>query len=289
LELNSIRLLMNSVIDYAGLFPPAGLEMTEALRDYARFRTGKQNWMLGRFIVPVLRLAELESHVDEFKQLHLSALGSADPESDFEQIATFNRRQASFVIDSLEIKAQSAEEIDRAMQIFADRLRTIFEIPIGENTRPLLAAIARSGGQAKVRTGGVRPELFPSPAQLAGFILDCAATRVPFKATAGLHHALRAVYPFTYEPSSPSGVMHGFGTVLVAAAFAYAGADVGTIEAILEEQTIESFNLNEKGISWRSGRLDTNTLGEMRERLFISFGSCSFEEPVAELKALKMI
>jgi hypothetical protein len=83
--------------------------------------------------------------------------------------------------------------------------------------------------------------------------------------------------------------MHGFVNVLVAAAFAYAGADVGTIEAILEEQTIESFNLNEKGISWRSGRLDTNTLGEMRERLFISFGSCSFEEPVAELKALKMI
>jgi hypothetical protein len=83
--------------------------------------------------------------------------------------------------------------------------------------------------------------------------------------------------------------MHGFVNVLVAAAFAYAGADAGTIEAILEEKTMESFNFNEKGISWRTGRLDTNTLREMRERLFISFGSCSFEEPVAELKALKMI
>jgi hypothetical protein len=278
---------MDSVIDYAGLFPPAGLEMAEAIRNYANYRTGEWSWALGRFIVPISRLAEMQSCFGELPQnWHLSALGSADPESDLKPIADFNRRHPSFAIDSVELKTQSVEEIDHALQVFADRFRIFFEIPVADNARPLLAAIARGGGRAKVRTGGVKPEMFPPTAQLAGFILDCVKAQTPFKSTAGLHHALRSLHPLTYEPQSPSTMMYGFLNLLAASAFAYSGADAGTIEAILEENSIESFRFGEGGMIWRGRRLDNNLLREMRKSLLLSFGSCSFEEPICEMKAL---
>jgi hypothetical protein len=153
----------------------------------------------------------------------------------------------------------------------------------------LLAAIARVGGRAKVRTGGVTPEVFPSSAQLARFILDCVRAQTPFKATAGLHHALRSLHPLTDEPQSFSAMMHGCLNLLAASAFAYAGADAGMIEAILEENSIEPFKFEEEGMICRGRRFDNNLLREVRNGLFLSFGSCSFQEPIFELKTLGVL
>ena len=288
--MNSIRLLLNSVIDYAGLFPPAGLAMAEALRNYANDKAGYFSWALGRFIVPISRLPELESCMDEFKQnWRLSVLAGSNPESDLEKIIDFNRRCPPFVIDTVEAKAADIRSIDLLLKVFGGRFQTYLEIPADKHSVALIAAIARVGGRAKVRTGGIRPELFPSPAELAEFISSCAEQRVSFKATAGLHHALRSVHPLTYEPSSPSGTMHGFVNVIVASAFASAGADEETLKAILEEETIKSFNFEDGALSWRGRRIDSGRLREMRERFFLSFGSCSFREPISEMKALRML
>jgi len=288
--LTSIRLLVNSVIDYAGLFPPAGLEMAEAIRNYSQYEAGEWSWALGRFIVPISRLPEMQSRFAGLRQnWHLSVLVGADPRSDLELLADFNRRHASFVIDSVEMKTQSVEEINQAQKLFPNRFRIFFEIPIADSPRPLLAAIARRGGRAKVRTGGVTPEMFPSTAQLARFILDCVKAQTPFKATAGLHHALHSLHPLTDAPQSPSAVMHGFLNLLAASAFAYAGADAGIIEAILEENSIEPFKFEEGGMIWRGRRFDNNLLREVRNGLFLSFGSCSFREPIFEMKALGVL
>ena len=74
-----------------------------------------------------------------------------------------------------------------------------FELPIDADPAPL----AGGRGRAKVRTGGLTPEAFPAPADLARFLYRCAKARVPFKATAGLHHPIRSMQRCTYEPDSP--------------------------------------------------------------------------------------
>jgi hypothetical protein len=286
---NAIRLLLNSVIDYAGLFPPAGLSMSEAIRNYADYHGNEFSWALGRFIVPVSRLAELESCIgDQTPDWRLSVLAGDNLESDLDKIVEFNNRHSPLVIKAVEVKAVDICAIDLALKTFDDRLETFLEIPTDKDSSLLIAAIAGSA-HAKVRTGGTQPEMFPSPAELAKFMSNCAGCRVPFKATAGLHHALRSVYPLTYEDRSPEGRMHGFINLLVASAFAYAGADSEKLEAILEDENSSCFNFDDEGLSWHTDRIGAGELREMRERFFLSFGSCSFLEPISEIKALRIL
>ena len=293
---------MNSVIDYAGLFPPAGLEMPEAVSNYARYYSGELSWILGRFILQISRLEEFEESVGrlqasrgESPRWRLSVLGTEDPEADLKGITEFKRRSAAktnsdrIVIDAIELKAGTAEVMRRAMAVLSDHLEVYLEIPISDDATKLIAAVAEKHGRAKVRTGGTTAGMFPSPTQLAGFILPCVKTRISFKATSGLHHALRSVHPLTYEAAGPSCIMHGFLNVLLASAFAYAGADEGRVAAILSEESAEAFRFDDSGILWRNQRLGINQLHDMRTRLFTSFGSCSFEEPISEMKALKLL
>jgi hypothetical protein len=297
--LNPVRLLLNSVIDYAGLFPPANLGMAEAVANYSDYRAGEFSWALGRFIVPVSRLTEFESCLEELRLplqhangWHLSVLGSPDVKSDLRRIDDFNLRhsaQTAVMIDSIELRPDSAEAIDRLLNVMPGRFQTYLEIPVAGDTREMIAAVAERGGRAKVRTGGVAPEAFPAPAQLAGFIQLCVEAGIRFKATAGLHHPLRSIHPLTYEPSGPVGMMHGFLNLLIASALAYAGADVEATEAILQEETIEAFAFDGAGIHWRDLHVGRRLLRNMRERLFVSFGACSFQEPTSETNALNLL
>ena len=293
--MNPIRQLLNSLIDYAGIYPPASLEMAEAVHNYANYRAGEWAWILGRFIVPISRLAELDECLSKTQpdgSWRLSVLGGSDPKADFEQITGYNSRHAAEsgapVIDVIELKVNSVDQIDRALSVFSSRFQVFFEIPISSGTRELIAA-AGKGGCVKVRTGGVTAELFPTTAELADFILLCAEAKTPFKATAGLHHMLRSAYPLTYEPSSPLGTMHGFLNVLIASAFACAGADSKILSAILDERTVDAFAFGDSGIAWRDRKISTSRIREMRKQFFRSFGSCSFQEPVSEIKGLGIL
>jgi len=128
--------------------------------------------------------------------------------------------------------------------------------------------LAKRGLRAKIRTGGVTPDAFPSVEVIARFIRECRDHRVPFKATAGLHHPLRCVKPLTYEPDAPTGTMHGFLNVFMAA------AKPDRAEEILRSSEI-SFD-----------DVSADDIAVMRRTFAISFGSCSFEEPIAHLKEL---
>src|SRR5439155_25579259 len=87
----------------------------------------------------------------------------------------------------------------------------------------LLAAIAAAGVCAKVRAGATTVEGFPSTEALARFILSCSKAGVPFKATAGLHHAVRGEYRVDYGALSQCATMHGFLNLFVASALLDAG------------------------------------------------------------------
>lgn len=294
--MSAIHALLRQSIDYAGLFPPAALGMRAAVDNYLRYREGSDAWALGRFIVPATRLAEFEEAAGDGSSggsrrqpWQLSALVGPDLAGDLDRITPFQRRQSGTVqgmtVDTIEAKADAGIAIEEMMRMVPGRLQVYFELPIERDPTDLLATVARVGARAKVRTGGVTPQAFPSTADLARFIHACVRAKVPFKATAGLHHALRAEYRLTYEENSGKGVMFGFLNLFLATALARNGIGERDTYGILEESSPAAFRVDDGAISWRDQRLDRRALGHSRESI-VSFGSCSFTEPIAELQSL---
>src|SRR5262249_44737185 len=159
-----------------------------------------------------------------------------------------------------------------------------FEVPLGPGFDQRLTAVAASGAAAKARTGGPREDSFPGPAELSRLLFACAGARVPFKATAGLHHPFRGKRRLDDDPRSPTVAMHGFLNLAVLACLIHAGK-VEPEEAgqVLEEPSPGAFTFLEDGILWTDRRLSLQEIAEGR-RFFRSFGACSFEEPVVGLK-----
>jgi hypothetical protein len=208
----SRRALLSGLIDYAGLFPPAQLDMAEAVRNFQRYRTGAQSWMLARFVVPEARAGEAP------QDFPLSVI-SAD-----------KKRERAGDVEYLEI--------------------------------PLSGELPASPLRAKIRTGGLTPDAYPSAETLAGFLCRAAKARIAFKATAGLHHPL------------PSPPMHGFVNVFLAAALAWHGAGEAEVLGALADA------------EWAWHGLTAEQIRSARRGFAISFGSCSFEEPVEDLRGL---
>ena len=95
--MSAIRTLLAESIDYAGLFPPAGLDMGTAVENYARYSAGPWAWALGRFIVSVNQLPELEYELGRIpvsgdRPWRGAALLGADHEADVKLLDAFNRR-----------------------------------------------------------------------------------------------------------------------------------------------------------------------------------------------------
>ncbi|HXJ42610.1 MAG TPA: hypothetical protein VNH18_25240, partial [Bryobacteraceae bacterium] len=124
---------------------------------------------------------------------------------------------------------------------------------------------------AKVRTATLPPE------ELAKFLTNAAARRIPFKATAGLHHPIRF------------HDMHGFLNVFVAATFAWRGMDQVSLVQLLRESDPKGFDFQHDRLQWRDWCVSTAEVEDARRDFAHSFGSCSFEEPVNDLRALGLL
>jgi hypothetical protein len=287
--MSAIRALMSGMIDYAGLFPPASLEMKTVVRNYSEYISGDDSWALGALVVPVVRLAEFIDAFNEVcckereKTWLLNVLGSDDPADNATQIHGFT--QGAVLIDGVEIKAATPRDAEKLLSDLPEGLIAYVEFPPAA-AGDILPVLARNGARAKIRMGGVTPEAIPASATVAQFMIACADSQVPFKATAGLHHAIRDNYPLTYESDSPSATMHGFVNVFLAAALAWIGKEEDLVIATLEEESPKEFRFNEDAVCWHKQALTTSQIGTMRRDFGIDFGSCSFEEPIEEVKAL---
>jgi hypothetical protein len=281
-----IQVLLSGAIDYAGLFPPAELAMEQAVANQSAYQGGADAWALGRFIVPVSRLPELQRLIPPRSNWKLSALVGSDITADLDRVRSFRPHGADApMIDTVELKADSVETIHSAMDQAGPGLQVYFELPVDHEPAELIGAVARSGAQAKVRTGGVTPNAFPSTADLARFIYACVREQVPFKATAGLHHPLRADYPYTYQVNSRRGPMFGFLNLFLSTALLRSGSDLRSASEMLEERSPAELQVDERSVTWRDHRLDLSSLHRARESM-MSFGSCSFTEPLSELRGL---
>jgi hypothetical protein len=294
--------LLRGLIDYEGLFPPASLAMARAVADYDTYSRSEWKWMLGRFIVPVARLGEFKEVRAQLPTLtpltgitewRLAVLLGSDVAADVTRIREFNAGTTNSgsgraVVEAVEVKAAGAEEIKRLSGIIPADLATYFEVPLISDAE-CIAAVAGSGRRAKIRTGGETADTFPAAENVIEFIRLCVQASVPFKATAGLHHPLRSVHRFTYQAESPSGIMHGFINVFLAAAFLRAGMETDLAVQLLEEQSAHAFHFDSGGVGWREHRLSRDEIADARRSFAISFGSCSFTEPVDDLRTLHLL
>lgn len=290
--MSAVSSLLDSLIDYAGLFPPAQLALTAAMQEYAAYLAGPNRAALGRFVLPIANLAEFErafTTVPAGRQTgwRLSILASGDPARDAEIVSEFNCRQVGAQIVAVEAKATTPEEIAGFTNPFPRAIEVWVELP-ATASRPsaLLEALRAAGRGAKLRMGGITTDAFPSPAEVARFLGACRRSGVVMKATAGLHHPLRGDYRLTYEPGSPNGRMFGFLNVFLAAALVHAGGADAEVLALLEESDARAFTVTPEALMWRDHRFTAAQLAAARRGLCRSFGSCSFTEPVEGLQQL---
>ncbi|HEY2001645.1 MAG TPA: hypothetical protein VGG80_04970, partial [Acidobacteriaceae bacterium] len=215
----ALRSLLRGLIDYAGLFPPAGLAMDAAVRNYDSYIRGEDAWMLGRFVLPAGCLAEYEEAVrDAHIDSHLWRLSVLATAADVSRVTRFNadKRDRFGEVDVLEVKAANAREIHDTALAYGLGYQLYFETP-PEKWPSMLPATAVAKGRAKIRTGGEVASAIPEESRVLEFLRIASERRLAFKATAGLHHPLRAMQRLTYKPDSPTGVMHGFLNVFCAA------------------------------------------------------------------------
>lgn len=293
----SVRAAFSELIDYAGLFPPAKLPPAQARTEYESARTGAQAWMLGRFIIPAPLLFESPDSLDAA----LSVIADGQVEV-LERVSGL--RRAGRPIESLEIPIAKrvsalrtvlsvAEILDVTGELEAD-LTTIglrdlpvyVEIPRAAPWWPMLPAVmdalARMQLRAKLRCGGATADAFPSVAEVVDFIVAAAGAGVPFKATAGLHHPVRHVDQAT------GFTMHGFLNILAGAALA-PRVDPKVLVQIVAEENATAFAFEDTLFAWRDQRVAVEELLRIRRDGFVSYGSCSFSEPVEDLTALRVL
>jgi hypothetical protein len=293
----SVRALLTEIVDYAGLFPPSQVSMSEAVINYAMYRNSNYNWMLGRFVLPVARLDEFFESAKDFvsrdadKVWRLAVLAGEDIYQTIRQIENFNAKHAPFVIcDTLELLANTESKIENTVNALPNFLTAYFEVPNDERLPDLITALAILGQRAKIRTGGVTADAFPPTRNIIRFIRACVSANLPFKATAGLHHPIRCFKALTYEANAPRGTMNGFLNMFLATGFARAGFKPAIIEEILEDEFEESFEFSDAGVAWhRDYFLYSSQLAELREKNIVSFGSCSFDEPIADLQEIGLL
>jgi hypothetical protein len=290
-RLESVRLLLSDAIDYAGLFPPASLTLAETTARYGTYRASPAAWALGRLVVPGSRLEELRPlMVPSQGPWRLSVLLGPDVGAEIQAARTL--ASTAVHIESLEGRAADPAGVSTladAVRRDADGLGAALyvEIPLHGDPVSCVEAARRAGVRAKARTGGVTAEAIPDPAAILRFLDTCVCAGVPFKVTAGLHHAVRGSHPLTYENGAVCAPMHGFLNVFVGAAFLVAGTPASRVAAVLEETDAPAFRFTANGVAWRDLHASLDDIRRARDRL-VSFGSCSFEEPLAELHALRL-
>jgi hypothetical protein len=290
--MTAIRALLKNMFDYAGTAPPASLSMSAACQNYATYLAGPNAWMLGRFILPLAALEELENCLKAgpapAHPWQVSVTAAPGNELNIARILAFNQRwsDANVRIDTVEIKIVSAEQVGTTRKSLPDGLTFYCEISPMQSSDEILGALKTANARAKIRTGGLEAALFPSSGDVASFLKRCADARVGFKATAGLHHPLRSIQNLTADPSSPKALMYGFVNVFLGAALAFRGASEDAISATLEERLPHAFRFDQDCARWHDHRLTSEELASIRTSFAFGLGSCSFEEPLNDLRGV---
>ena len=302
----SLRALLAQSIDYAGMFPPCSLDLELALKKQADYVRSPDAWMLSTFVLPVAQFDAAAKSILMFDRKHplrVSALGPKTENASAFRLALKETVEA--------MRAFSAYDRDRAaicqlemlippdvdLKLLAEARAMIgemqcvvfWEAPV-ESAERVIELLAKHESEKhgrpfsyKLRTGGVTADAFPTSAQIATALVTAAQHHICIKFTAGLHHPLRQ---FRYEVKTK---MHGFLNVLGAGVLAAEhNWDEGQTSAVLEDEDPKSFSFDDILFAWRDWEIPTDRI-KARRKFVTSFGSCSFDEPREDLRALNFL
>ena len=271
--------------------------MPDALAAHERAESGTYFWMLGRFVVASLRLEELIAALerdDAPGPLPVSVVLDGEPGSALAAVRALAGAHAARIdVEALETtapldavaQAYESVELPREPELY---LELDVTDPIAIEAALLGLSRYREASErdvgAKVRCGGASADAVPTPAHLALFIALANALGVPYKATAGLHHPVR------HFNAEAGYVQHGFLNLAGAAVLARAhGLDERALETLIDDQDPSHFKLDGERFSWCGVTAHAGEIGAARLRGLRSYGSCSFDEPVADLLGLGML
>jgi hypothetical protein len=298
----SVRALLVRSIDYAGMFPPCNLELERALTNQAEYARSGDSWMLSAFVLPLAKFGDAMRSISQFDKHHplrVSALGAktenaasfqTELKSALEGIRSLQKQHGDLVsVPQLEMVMPSDVDLAKlteAAALLADlKLQTFWETPAerAEQTIALLARAKQPSFGYKLRTGGVTADAFPGSVQIAQAILASTKHHVPIKFTAGLHHPIRQ---FRDEVKTE---MHGFLNVLGAGVLSaeHHWDEAQTVD-MLEDQNAKSFEFHDTVFAWRDWEITLDRI-KARRKFVTSFGSCSFDEPREDLRALTFL
>jgi hypothetical protein len=298
----SLRSLLSRSIDYAGMFPPCDLELEPALKNQAQYVRMPDSWMLSTFVLPVAKFSDAAALVSQFDKQHplrISALAAkTENAKDFlnelknaaEVIRSFQKQHVDLVsVVQLEMFLPSdvdPAKLNETTGLLGDlKLQTFWETPAesAEQTIALLAHAKQPAFGYKLRTGGITADAFPNSVQISRAILASTKHHVPIKFTAGLHHPIRQ---FRDEVKTE---MHGFLNVLGAGVLSaeHHWGETQMIE-MLEHQQANDFEFHDTVFAWRDWEVTLDRI-KARRKFVTSFGSCSFDEPREDLRALDLL
>ena len=286
------------------MFPPCSLALEPALRNQAGYVRSSEAWMLNGFVLPVEQFDPATQFLSEFDSHHslrVAALGSKTTRADAfldrlehatTAIRSFSKQHVDLVsVGHLEMFLPDDVNpacLKKASAIVGE-LPVFWEAP-PERAKQTIGLIARHNSDNelatfgyKLRTGGVTADAFPSSAQIACALVAATTHQIPIKFTAGLHHPIRQ---FRDEVKTK---MHGFLNVLGAAVLAAEHRrDADEAVTMLEDEDPRSFSFTDQLFAWRDWKIDTERLQD-RRKFVKSFGSCSFDEPREDLRALRLL
>ncbi|MEU5841618.1 hypothetical protein [Rhodococcus sp. NPDC047139] len=275
--------LLTGLCDDAALFPPGNAPLPVAVPAHAEHRSAAYAPLVGAFVFPVGRLDELEEYLAQHPypgELSLSLTAPTGTDAVGPALEKVEALDSVSVV-ALEIAVPAEQSVDELFSALGEiavanpEVDVFVEVPRDERRAEILARLAGTPYAAKFRTGGIVAEAYPDEDELAAAITTVVTTGVPFKATAGLHHAVRNTDPKTgFE-------QHGFVNLLAAVDAVLGGADTGEVATVLADR-------DGGALSARLRELSDDRAAEVRRR-FLSYGTCSIAEPLEDLFGLSLV
>ncbi|WP_136808872.1 hypothetical protein [Desulfosediminicola flagellatus] len=292
----SLHAFLTGLIDYAGFFPPAQLNLETSLNNFGLYLSQDYGWMLSRCILPCNELENIQKDYDFRYSVIVSSAVTAE---EIESLSKFSKNITMIEVSIADSDRNSAQYTEMLAHIISrlelanlSNIRLFIE---ANQIAPVVDAIVQyncsqtgSGSISaigyKLRCGGTTSKAFPAVERVAEVITTCSTRKIPFKFTGGLHQPLRYYHP------EMAIMQHGFINVF-GASLLYAANRLPEDQIIecLEDEDATNIHFTDEQFSWKSYTLSTSEIDTLRENRIVSFGSCSFEEPLEGLAGLGLL
>jgi hypothetical protein len=275
-----------ALLDDAAVFPPGNLPLAEAVTAYRGHRRSAYAALVGPLVLPAAALDGLAPLLETAGAAAAGAAGTAplplsvtlpgEPAAvapAVAAVAALDTVTLAAVETPLAAGARIADLLAALDAALPDGVTGYVEVPRDERGTATLDALAGSRHRAKFRTGGLVPRAHPGEAELAAALAGAVARGLPFKCTAGLHHAVRH--------TDGDLEQHGFLNVLLATEAALRGAPPGELAALLAQRDAAA-------VAGQVAGLGQERLATARAS-FTSFGTCSVAGPRDDLIRLGLL